>query len=50
MANRTIVTGMEKEQIWSTWAMPTPTWAMPTHLFITREIGDQRGEGNALWK
>ena len=39
-----------------TWALPTPIWARPTapsnslnkRLSIAREIGDRRGEGNAL--
>ena len=40
---------------WATWALPTPLWARPRKaieyheqaLKISREIGDQRGEGNA---
>jgi hypothetical protein len=41
---------------WATWALPTPTWARPAapsssmnkHCSLHREIGDRRGEGNAL--
>ena len=41
---------------WATWAWPTLTWARPAapssctsrQLVIAREIGDRRGEGNAL--
>ena len=41
---------------WATWASPTPTWARwsgpsastSSSLVIAREIGDRRGEGNAL--
>ena len=49
-------TGGARGTPWATWASPTPTWARwsgPSTIYeqalvIAREIGDRRGEGNAL--
>ena len=51
-----LATAEAKAMRWATWALPTPTWARPAAPSssmnnigsLHREIGDRRGEGNAL--